>query len=201
MAERRLNMKKKKDIWKILFFALTGIIIGVILFLVIRVVDYREPQINYGGTETQISEPAFKINLKKSQANNLINFFLEDFQKNSDIKYSFTLDNKALLTGKYTILGYDIMFYIYLDPYVLENGDLQLVVNSISIGSLSLPASELLSYVEKKLQIPEWVEIDSENETIVLHLSEYTLANGMHFKVQEINLLSDILTINVYLPE
>lgn len=201
MAERRLNMKKKKNIWKLLFFALTGIIIGILLFISIRVASYREPQIIYGNTESQISEPAFKINLKKSQANDLINFFLEDFQKDTEIKYSFSLDNKALLTGTYKILGYDFMFYIYLDPYVLENGDLQLVVDSISIGTLSLPSSELLDYVGKYMQIPEWVEIDPENETIVLHLNEYSLANGMHFKVQEINLLSNVLTINVYLPE
>lgn len=194
-------MTKKKNIWKILFFALLGIFVGIIIFLTIRVFQHREPVITKGNTDAAIEEPAFKITLNKSQTNELINFFLDDFQKDSDIKYSFTLENKALLTGTYTLLGYDFIFYIYLDPYVLENGDLQLLVDSVSIGTLSLPASELLDYIEKYLNVPEWVEIDSDNETIVLHLSEYTLKNGVYLKTQEINLISDVITINVYLPE
>lgn len=193
---------KIKNFWKILFFGLLGLVCGIVLLFAFRIISHREPDLVIGETRAELNdEPVFQVSLTKSQTNDLINFFLDDFQKDSELKYYFRLENKALLTGTYNLLGYDIDFYVYFEPYVLENGDLQLIAKSLSIGTLSLPTSELLKYVEKNLPIPEWVEVDPENEKILLHLNEYSLNNGMSVKVEELNLVDDKILINVYLPK
>ena len=42
--------------------------------------------------------------------NKLIDFYLADFQKGSEIKYKFYLENDALLNGTFQVLGHDIPF-------------------------------------------------------------------------------------------
>lgn len=88
--------------------------------------------------------PVLTINSNKSQVNQLIDFYLTDFQKDQEVKYNFELRNEALLTGQFKVLNFPITFYLYFDPYVTEEGNVQLKAKSLSIGTLDLPTSEVL---------------------------------------------------------
>lgn len=82
----------------------------------------------------------------------------------------------------------------------MENGNLQFKATGLSIGKLNLPISFALNQVESQLNIPEWVAIDSEQETVVFNLNQFTLESGMHFSVDKIDLDENDIRVNVYMP-
>lgn len=188
-----IESKSKRSInkWKIAFFVVIGIIIGALVFLCIRITADREPGLSNKMAEIVQSDASFQIEVNRMQANAIANKFLMDFQENSPVKYEFILEKQALLTGNFVFLGEDIKFYLYFTPSVLENGDLKLKASSVSVGRLEIPKSEILKYVKNNYKLPDWVEVDSVNDSVVLHLSQMQTKNGMSFTLQEIDLVND----------
>jgi len=130
----------KRNPWKIAFLVLVGLVIGSVAFVTFRATQVREPDLKkIPAIVEQEGEPVVTIQSKKQQVNKLIDFYLADFQKGSEIKYKFYLENDALLNGTFQVLGHDIPFYLYFDPYVMANGNVQLKAKSLSIGTLGLP--------------------------------------------------------------
>ena len=41
------------------------------------------------------------------------------------LNINFIWENEALLNGTFEVLGFPIDFYLYFDPYVMENGNVQ----------------------------------------------------------------------------
>ncbi len=193
--------KLLKNPWKLAFLVLIGLLLGASIFLISRMTTGREP--NYQGREETVSseqEATFQVQLKKQQVNQIISYYLNDFLKDSGVQYDFYLEDRALLNGTFKVLGYDMQFYLYFDPYVTEEGNIQLKATSISIGSLPLPISEIMKYVAKDFDVPKWVEVLPKEQTIILHLDEFKLQNGMFVKAEKINLIDDDIRFNVYLP-
>ena len=196
---KKINFKEV-NWWKLAFLSLLGVLLGTGLFLVIRMSQEREPAFVETTNHAQETDPSFQVSLKKQQVNDIISFYLNDFLKDSGVQYDFYLEDQALLSGTFKILGYELKFYLYFDPYVLENGNVQLKARSVSIGTLSLPISEIMKYVSRSFEMPDWVEVQSDEQTIILHLDQFKLQNGMYVKAEKINLIDDDIRFNVYLP-
>lgn len=186
--------------WKISFLILLGLLIGAFIFLSIQVSSNREKEYVSQQAQSAVKEPSFSVQLKKEQVNELISYYLNDFLSDSGVKYKFYLEDKALLNGTFDILGYDMQFYLYFDPYVMENGDVQLKAKELSLGKLPLPISQVMKFAKKKFTVPDWVEINSEEEIVTLHLSDFVMQNKMQIKAEKINLVDDDIRFNVYIP-
>lgn len=199
-AEYDENKRKALRPWLVILLIILGIIIGLISIVLFRIGSKRE------GESTQIvagekrTEATFQVQLTKKQTNELMNYYLNEYQKDSKVKYNFVLENQAMLQGTFPFLGHDLNFYLYFEPSVLNNGDVQLKAKSISIGTLSLPISELMGYVKSKFKLPEWVEVNTKDEQITLHLSEFQLKGGMYIGAEKIDLVGDEIRFNVFLP-
>lgn len=129
--------KKAINYWKIAFLVLVGILLGTTVFFASRIFQQRETGLNESAELVQREgSPVLTVNSNKSQVNQLIDFYLSDFQKDQEVKYNFELRNEALLTGEFQVLGFPITFYLYFDPYVTEEGNVQLKAKSLSIGTL-----------------------------------------------------------------
>lgn len=200
MKEKQpLKVKKKINIWKYAFLILVACIIGVTIFLWSRISSPREDSSVFEVTQSD-SSSNFQVEMNKEQANKLISYYLNDFLKDSGIKYNFYLENQALLNGTFKLLGHDVSFYLYMEPSVIENGNLQLKAKSISLGTLDLPISTVLSYIKKQFDLPEWVVVDADKEIMYLYLSEWEIQKDTRIGIDEINLVDDDILINVYLP-
>ena len=199
MDDQKKNKKKIKR-WQISLLVIAGIIIGIFAVLVVRINSKREPELATKNTGVVSKESTFQVQLTKSQTNELLNYYLNEFQKDSKVKYSFVLENQALLQGTFPFMGHDLIFYLYFEPTVTDGGNVQLKAKSISIGTLSLPISELMKYVKTQFKLPAWVIVNSKDEIIELHLNEFQLKGGMYLGAEKIDLLGDEIKFNVFLP-
>ncbi|MGM0212602.1 YpmS family protein [Enterococcus sp. AZ109] len=195
-------MRKKMNAWKIAFLVLVGILVGSGIFLTTRVLSTRETNLP-PSSETTIPEgsPVLTMNMDKKKLNTVMEYFLTEYQKDSDIKYEFYLENQALLKGQFSLLGADINFYLYFDPYVMDNGNVQLRARDLSIGTLNLPVSEVMSMIVRSYKFPDWVEVSPKDQTIELKLDQFKMKNGMFIKADHIDLVGDDIQFGLYLPQ
>lgn len=201
---KKIKFPKEKQMnrWKIAFLTLIGALIGSLIFIGVRVTQVREP--NYQPAPEIMErqgKPVLSIQADKQQVNDLIDFFLTDLQKGSEIKYTFYLENEALLNGTFNVLGHPIQFYLYFDPYVMDDGNVQLKAKSLSIGTLGLPIKEILRSVQKDYALPSWVEVDPAEKLILLRLDQFQMQNGLFVRAEKINLVEDDIRLNLYLPK
>lgn len=209
MKEQKQKHKKDKtkeektiNKWKVAFLALLGLILGLSAFFFFRATQQREA-IQY---ETQPlvqreGEPVLSVNSNKEQINSLIDFYLQNYQEDSDVEYHFQLENQALLTGDFEILGAPITFYLYFDPYVTDNGNVQLQADSLSVGTLDLPVKQVMRMIEKSFKFPEWIEFDPDEEQALVRLDQFRMENGLFVKAEKINLVDDDIQVSLYLPQ
>ncbi|MBP2100313.1 YpmS family protein [Enterococcus rivorum] len=211
MAEKENNkeksVRKKKKVpqkvnrWKVAFLIMIGILIGTCAFIGLRVTQVREPNYRPAPIADRQGKPVLTMQSNKQQVNDLIDFFLSDFQEGSDIKYKFYLENEALLNGTFNVLGHPIQFYLYFDPYVMNDGNVQLKAKSLSIGTLGLPIKEILKFVQRDYKLPNWVEVDPSESLILLRLDQFRMQNGLFVRAEKINLVDDDIRMNIYLPK
>lgn len=201
----KFSSKKKKaasrehNYWQYAFLTLLGIVLAFFIFVGVRVTGTREVEFRKAQEQLVLpDEPSFQISTNKAQLNKVISFYLNDFLKDSGVQYTFYLENQALLNGTFKVLGYPMEFFLYFEPYVMQDGNIQLKAKNVSIGSLGLPVSHVMKQVAG-FDIPKWVEIDPEKEHIILHLDQLVIGNNIHLRADRINLVDDDIRMSVYL--
>lgn len=201
MEKKNVTLAKLNP-WKAAFLFLVAVLIGGFLLLFTRLTQERE-NVSQNVAENVVREgdPVITINCNKEQVNRFVDFYLADLQKDAEQQYQFVLKNEALLTGEFDLLGFPVSFYLYFDPFVMANGNIQLKAKSLSIGALGLPINQVLKMIQNNSKIPEWIDIQPKEEMIILRLDQFELKNGMFFRADKINLVDNEIQLNVYLPE
>lgn len=201
MEKKNVTLTKLNP-WKAAFLFLVAVLIGGFLLLFTRLTQERE-NVSQIIAENVVREgdPVITINSNKEQVNRFVDFYLANLQKDAEQQYQFVLKNEALLTGEFDLLGFPVSFYLYFDPFVMANGNIQLKAKSLSIGALGLPINQVLKMIQNNSKIPEWIDIQPKEEMIILRLDQFELKNGMFFRADKINLVDNEIQLNVYLPE
>lgn len=196
----KIKEKKKINIWKYALLLLVAIIIGGSIFLYTRITENREPLLREESyKQWKADDPSFQVQITKEQVNKLINEYLDKFLDNSSIKYGFLLEEQALFTGDYEFFGETVTFYLYFEPYVLDNGNVLFKAKSLSIGTLEVPISTIMGYIKNHYSIPKWVEIDPKEETILFDLSAIIFKDYFGFQAKQIDLIENNILFDVYL--
>ncbi|MFC4710769.1 YpmS family protein [Enterococcus eurekensis] len=191
--------------WKVAFILLATILIGASLVVMTRLTQERE---NFSELIEQqpvlTGEPLLAIRSQKAQINKIVAIYLEDLQKEAkkeEQNYQFVLKNEALISGEFDLLGFPLRFYLYLDPFVMDDGNVQLKAKSLSVGALNLPITQVLRMIAKTPELPKWIEVKPKEETIVLRLDQFEIGNGLYLKAEKINLVEDEIEFSLYLAE
>lgn len=200
---KKLKMPLKINGWKIATLVLLGLILGGAFYLKSLISADREAQYQEPKYETVDQEGVQVIAMEtnKAKVNQLIDHYLQEYLTNDQIQYQFYLENQALLKGTFELLGYPMNFYLYFEPYVMDDGNVQLKAKSVSIGTLGIPVKEVLRYIRNSFDFPEWIEINLDEQTMVIHLDQFSLAAGLRIKADKINLVDDDIRFNLYLTD
>lgn len=201
MSESRIKRVKKSDGWMWAFFVILGLNIALAAWLIINL--RSTPETNQAVTDEaiDIENPlTFELLTNKSQINQVVNLYLEE-EMAEDESFRFELTDQAALHGVIRILGFDVDFTLLTDPYVMDNGNLQLRAQSIQLGAFELPISIAMNVISQQIDLPEWVRVDSEQQFVLVALNEFQLENGTMFEMQQIDLEEDVIRIGIILPE
>ncbi|WP_445491163.1 YpmS family protein [Niallia sp. 03133] len=194
-------MKLKKKSWKIAFLFLICInlifIIGlsILIFLPSDKAKHSENTSN-----EQTGAVPLDVTTNKEDLTKLINYYIEKQGLNGPIHYEINLTNEVELYGYLPVFNQDVEMKLTFVPEALDNGDLLLTQKSISIGELPLPVSYVMKFIQQQYKLPDWVEINPEDETIYVHLTKMNTASGLKVKMKEFNLPEDKIRFSILHP-
>ncbi|WP_125703530.1 YpmS family protein [Lacticaseibacillus daqingensis] len=184
--------------WRLATLILLGLILGSGIWFAVKVATPYETPVTT--TKVTTGDPALSVRLTKRQVNRIVTYYLNDFQKDSKVKYTLTVADQAVLGGDFKFFGATIHFELTFDPLVQANGDVVLKARSLNVGSLPVPISYVMSYAGRTFKLPDWVSLNSKKQTIVLELSKFSMSNGMKLKATKIDLPNDEIDLAVFLP-
>ncbi len=181
MPESRGNRARKTNGWMWAFLILVAILTaaGIWLYMVLQPADQNQEA--QPGEEVVMTEDSltFEVLTNKAQLNRVINLYLESEMDDQFDGYTFTIDEDVELAGILQIFGFDVDFTLLMDPYVMEDGNLQLRATSIQLGSLELPIGIAMNVLSQQLDLPNWVRIDSEQQFIISAVNHFPLVNAV----------------------
>ncbi|MGX6969352.1 YpmS family protein [Vagococcus bubulae] len=208
MTDKEKSKQKKKKTkkffenpWKIAFLTLIAIIVSLVIVVSYRISTPRMTYDTKKETTIDLKDPILEVSMTKDQVNRAINYYIKDLFDSSGVDYTFHLDKDALIDGTFSLLGHDTHFYLYFEPFVLANGDVQLKAKDLTVGTLSVPIPAMINYISHSVDFPKWIEINPDEQYITLHLQQMKLANGMRVKAEQINLVNDQIRFNLYLSD
>lgn len=194
------NEKKRLNYWKWSFLLLLSIVLGIVIWLTTQLTPFIQGEPNLSLKESSKEEMTFQIQAHKKDLNQLVTNYIDEELSNKQVDFNFILDEQAQLSGTFQLFGRDVGFSLFLDPFVMENGNLQFKATRISVGALDLPISFAMNLIKSQLNVPEWVAINTKKEIIVFNLNEFYLKSGMHFNADKIDLEEDDIRLNVFMP-
>lgn len=204
MANQRRKDKKTRSTinwWK---WAFIGLI--VLLFLLffqlmrsIQPVTINEP--NMETINSNEEEMVFTAAASKEDTEQFLNTYLASTLGESYEGYSIVIDDQLEINGNLEVFSFTVPFTLSFDPFVLENGNVQLRADSVKLGSLSLPVGAVLSLLSNQLEVPYFVAIDSEQEVVVINLNEFNQHNDIAIQMVRIDLPEDDIQMNLSIDE
>lgn len=203
MAESRGNRTRRSSGWMWAFFILLGLLIAAGLWVVMRLQPTEQNQSPQTDQQEIVGEDnlTFEVMTDKDQLNRLINVYLENEMDEQFSGYTFTIDENVELAGALQVFGFDVDFTLLMEPYVMEDGNLQLRAESIQLGTFELPIGIAMNVLSQQLELPYWVRIDSEQQFVLIALNEFQLENDVQFSMEKIDLIEDDIRVNIILPE
>ncbi|HEL9636826.1 YpmS family protein [Streptococcus suis] len=185
------------NIWKWLSLAQLALLIGCGIVLYTRIQTDREDLtklVQTSGEDTKVG--TFSTN--REQLNQTITNYLKEYQTEEFSYQLFITSQQVVFEGSYQVFGVTIPLYIYFQPSKMEDGSILLRITEISVGSLSLPKTEVLAYLQKNYKLPAFVKIDSEQAQVQVQLTELKNKFGLYGKANTIDLYNDQFIVDIY---
>lgn len=197
------NDKSKEILWKRLFFTLLIINITFILIVITLVffpISESTPHLPkvYETEEDEGSE--FIVRTTKRNLNELINAYLNKQLRHTQHQYHVLLEEDVQLFGELPVFSSTVPLFINFEPLVQKNGDIILKQKSISVGLLELPNKRIMSYVQKYLPMPEWVEVNPKEEEIYVSVTEMDIKSNFKVGVERFDLDANNIAIKIKVP-
>lgn len=198
MTRKVTGRRRRINWWKWSFLLLLAANLALVVVLSGRVLEKREPKTPQLTQKASKSIYLGQFETKREDLNRLISHYLEDYQT-KNLTYEVVVGTRTVLfQGTYDFLGYQVPLYIYLAPYKQEDGSILLAIESFSVGTLPLPAADVLRYVKASYKLPNLVVIDPKSEAIVLDLTRLDNKQGFYLKAKQVDLLNDQIVLDLY---
>lgn len=200
---RAKNREKKSSVnwWK---WAFLGLVLVLILFVVQLMGSFQSVSINEPNnnevTHTD-QEMVFTTTANRKDTEQFINTFLSTVLDEEENNFSVELKDQLLVHGQLEVFQLNVPFTISFDPYILENGNVQLRASAVELGSFSLPVGATMSLVADQFNVPDFIAIDSEEEMIVINLNEFNTEQNISVEMVRIDLPEDEIQMNLYIHE
>lgn len=192
---------KKNNKWKKLFYTLLTLNIGALVVIVTFIFwPISHSDIQTKGHYYVHDSSEFTVRTTKKNLNELVNAYIDKYLRNTNHKYSISLENDVHLLGELPVFSTTVPLSIHLEPLVQKNGDIILKQKSISIGLLALPNKKIMEYIKKYLPMPEWVNVNPKKEEIYVAVSEMDIKSNFRVSVEHFDLDANNLAFKFEVP-
>ncbi|ETY74221.1 YpmS family protein [Lactiplantibacillus fabifermentans] len=188
------------NIWKWVAIVLIALIIGTGAYFGTQVMSSSNTTVE--NTKSSSSAASVPITMNRQQLNALASYYLTDLQKDQDLKYKFVVrSDGAYLLGTTKILGQSVSFVITMQPSVISNGNISLKATKLSVGTMSLPISFVINYINNNYKIPSWVKMNAKSKTIDLYLNKLVGKNDVRYSVDKLDLKNNVFKFEMHIPK
>ncbi|MED1205376.1 YpmS family protein [Heyndrickxia acidicola] len=142
----------------------------------------------------------FHVHTNKEDLNQVIAHYLKQKGQKGPVHYNVVLNHDVELYGTVHVFTENIQLKMTFEPKSLRNGDLILKEKSLSFGNMNLPASYILKFVSSSYDLPDWVSVNPNAESIYVALTRMKLSNNARVKVDEFNLNDDKIAFTLLFP-
>ncbi|WEV61137.1 YpmS family protein [Streptococcaceae bacterium ESL0729] len=200
LGDKKKNRKPSgKNIYKYLFLTLLAVNLFVGGFLAIKVfAPWSQPTISdESGVdhELEVATRVAQIGMTSSELNHVINYYLQKNYKPSNYKLAVT--DKITLSGSYQFFFAKFPLTMTFVPQVLDNGNIELDVDSLTAGSLNLPKDKALSYVKESYKFPNFIVVSPSKEKITIDLASLALDDDLLVEADQIDLKNEKIIFNL----
>lgn len=202
VKERFINSIKKMTTWHRRFILLA--LINGVLIVTLFVFLLLTPPVSDSLPDPTYQEELgakFTVETTKSDLNDLINTYINDVLKTNQANFDVIVDDDIQLNGELFAFGVPIPLRVTMDPVVMDNGDLVLKMNTLSLGLLDLPRGRILHYINRQVETPDWLYFDSENEQIYLAVTSIEIDSNLRFRVDALDLSTDSIIFTFTVPK
>ncbi|RSL34370.1 DUF2140 family protein [Salibacterium salarium] len=186
---------KKINIWKVMFFAVIAVIFLSVLILFFLLSDSNEnsDKENITSEDNENFNEYFSVQLTRQQLNKLLNEQIDE----DNVKVDFR-KNISQVTTSFEFMGRSIEAVMELEPEALDDGNIVFHQRNVSLGNFSLPGSEVLALMDAQADLPEYVNVQSDNNRILIKLDELDIGdNGYYIQAETFQLAEDDIVFNV----
>jgi len=189
------------NLWKWVAIILIALILGLGAYMGTQIL--RSPSetqtVNTASGNDAASVP---IKMNRQQLNALAAYYLTDFQKGQELKYRFVVrSDAAYLLGTTKVLGQNVSFVITMQPSVISNGNISLKATKLSVGTMSIPISFVINYINNNYKIPKWVNLSAKNKTIDLYLNKLVGKHDVRYSVDKLDLAGNQFNFEMHIPK
>ena len=198
---RRKRPKKSFNIWKYICLTIFALIVGLYIYVAFFV-SADSTSISQASREQAGEVAHIKVEATRENAEHFIDQYLAQMNQDENFHYDINLQEDGLyVAGNVSYLGMTYPFEMQTTPEVLDNGNIQLNIESITVSNFELPRELILTILSTRDTFPDFIAINAEANYIGVNLTELTLDNGISFGAEVIDLPADQLELSVYLPK
>ena len=186
--------KRKWRYWKI---ALLGLMAMLVLLFISTFIPSR-PKEQVSTTNTKIVEQGenwMEVTLSKTEIQSLLDSVSKKNQEENPTFPNFVMNDSVIqINGDANALGISVPYKMTTVPYVTEDGEIQLKIQSVQLAGLSLPLFLAVGRLQQ-MEFPEWFQLNAEQQYFLLKLSG--LYEGNTIKAKKFNLKTNEFIFSV----
>lgn len=197
--KRRQKPKEKKEInkWKWAFLLLLSLLLFLIFFF-IRLLNPSSIEESEEIDKTQSEEIEITSNINKKDAEFIMNNYLNTQKESKNISYKIRIEDTIQLSSKIKIMNLELPLTISFLPYSTEKGNLQLRAESMKLASLSLPVSSVLAILANQMNLPHYIQIDSDQKMIVVNFNDLKEYYPYRIEIDKIDLENNDIKLKLF---
>lgn len=188
--QSRITKKNKSSFngWKWAFISLVSLIlIGLFfLFRALQPVSMQEEATKQSLESTD--EVSLVSTITTEDAETIMNSSIKAMITDEQFSYEVVLDEQLEIHSNVELFSFKIPYTLFFDPYVTEDGNLQLRADAIQLANFSLPVSAVLSLLAGELELPPYIGVDSELQLILIDFNKMSAAYDFGITMQKVDL-------------
>jgi uncharacterized protein YpmS len=176
--------------WRLAFFALLALILAAIIALIATWFSITEPKQAAPASPPPSAGTPTGMPIEANVTVESLNQFLalQLAKKETPVKDAkFAFENgRVRSNASLYFFGRTMNMTMWTKPEVLDNGDLRLVAEDVTMGSLPIPLKTLFAVLEG-VPWPSWVHVQSEQRTIDFKFSERPSDTDFRYRIKKID--------------